>query len=50
MGKMDDCIELKKEAEKNLKKHQVNLNEFLKLSVKRGILRYFENFRLLRAV
>ena len=45
-----ECIELKKEAEKNLKKHQVNLNEFLKLSVKRGILRYFENFRLLRAV
>ena len=45
-----ECEEIKKKAQKSLLKHQVDLNDFLKKAVKKGIFRYFENFRLLRAV
>ena len=43
-----EVIEIKKEASQNLSKINIDLNEHLKKDVKKGIMRYFHNFRLLR--
>lgn len=45
-----ECIELKAEASQRLKKKGIDLNDHLKQEVKRSILRYLKNFRLVRSV
>jgi len=41
-----ESIEIKKEATQILKKKGIDLDNFLKNEVKKGILRYYKNFRL----
>jgi len=45
-----ECVELKAEASRQLKIKGVDLNDYLKQEVKRAILRYLRNFRLVRPV
>ena len=43
----NDCGELKKEASQELIRKGIDLNVFLKESIKKSIFRYMKNFRLI---
>jgi hypothetical protein len=45
-----ECIELKEEASEHLRRKGIDLNGYLKQEVKKSILRYLRNFRLVRSV
>lgn len=44
-----ECVELKTEARRELVRKGIDIDSFLKQQVKKSILRYLHNFRLLRA-
>ena len=43
-----DCLEIKKEADKELNKRGIKLNDVLKEDVKKSITRYMSLFRLIK--
>lgn len=43
-----ECVKLKEEIQKRLTSSKIDLEEYLKTAVKKSILRYLKNFRLLR--
>lgn len=45
-----ECLELKKEALLNLKQKGMDLNIYLRNQIKKSILRYIRNFRLVKAI
>ena len=44
----EECMELKEHARIELRKNKIDLDEFLKEEVKKAIMRYLKNFRLVR--